>query len=122
MLTVVVRFAAGRAARYAEMEAEGAAMRIVAKALEAFVGDWHWVELHNAELVEPAERVYRISGADTLCGIHLSGPNTARLHDTGAPPEPDCEACLQAGDDGGMAEAVAAAEEIVTAVAVPVRR
>ena len=95
-------------------------MLIVAKALEDFNGDWHWVELHNAELVDPEHRVYRIDGADTICGIHLSGPNTARLHDTGAPAEPDCEACLE-GDGLRPGEMVEIAERITTAVAVPVR-
>jgi hypothetical protein len=72
-------------------------MRIVAKALEDFTGDWHWVDLLNAELVDPELRVYQIDGAQTVCGLVLSGPNTARLHDTGAPPEPDCPACLEGG-------------------------
>ena len=96
-------------------------MRIVAKLLEDFNGDWHWVDLHNAELVDPANRVYRIDGADTVCGIRLSGPNTTRLHDTGAPAEPDCQACL---DGRGLdpAEMVRLAEEIATPVPVPVRR
>lgn len=96
-------------------------MRIVAKALEDFNGDWHWVELRNAELVDPEHRVYRIDGADTLCGIHLSGPNTARLHETGAPSEPDCESCLQGGALD-PAEMVDLAERLTTAVPVVVRR
>ncbi len=95
-------------------------MRIVAKLLEDFNSDWHWVDLHDAELVDPADRVYQISGADTVCGIRLSGPNTTRLHDTGAPPEPDCPACLEGG---GLdpSEMVRLAQELTEAVAVPVR-
>ena len=94
-------------------------MRIVAKLLEDFNGDWHWVELHDPELVDPDLRVYHISGADTVCGIPLSGPNTTRLHETGAPPEPDCEACL---DGGGLdpSEMVRLAQELASAVPVPV--
>jgi hypothetical protein len=90
-------------------------MRIVAKLLEDFNGDWHWVDLHDAELVDAELRVYRITGADTVCGIRLSGPNTTRLHDTGAPPEPDCPACL----DGGAldpSEMVHLAQELATPV------
>ncbi|MBM3140411.1 MAG: hypothetical protein FJZ92_09450 [Chloroflexi bacterium] len=76
----------------------------MAKLLEDFNGDWHWVDLHNAELIDPEQRVYCIDGADTVCGIRLSGPNTTRLHDTGAPPEPDCDGCLDGGglDPGEM--------------------
>lgn len=92
-------------------------MRIVAKALEDFNGDWHWVELHNAELVDPELRIYRIDGADTVCGIRLSGPNTARLHQTGAPSEPDCQACLEGGGDLDPAEMVELANRLTTAVA-----
>jgi hypothetical protein len=94
-------------------------VRIVAKLLEAFNDDWHWVNLHDAELVDASLRVYRISGADTVCGIFLSGPNTTRLHETGAPPEPDCAACL---DGGGLdpSEMVRLAQELATAVPVPV--
>lgn len=96
-------------------------MLIVAKALEDFNGDWHWVELHNAELVDPEQRVFRIDGADTLCGIRLSGPNTARLHETGAPAEPDCEACLEGGglDPAEMVGLAERLTEPVPAVARP---
>ncbi len=80
-------------------------MRIVAKLLEDFNGDWHWVDLKNAREVEGADRVYEFDGASTVCGIRLSGPTRTRLHDTGAPPEPDCPNCLD-GSDGDLSPGV----------------
>lgn len=96
-------------------------MRIVAKALEDFNGDWHWVDLHNAELIDAEQRIYKIDGADTLCGIRLSGPNTTRLHDTGAPPEPDCALCQRdAGPSAGLMAQVDAVVEEAERVPEPV--
>ena len=67
-------------------------MRIVAKALDDFGDDWHWVILHN---VEPrGERRFFTTLVDTICGIHLDeGGVTVTLVDTGAPPEPNCPQC-----------------------------
>jgi hypothetical protein len=98
-------------------------VRIVAKVLEDFNGDWHWVELHDAELIDPELRVYRISGADTVCGIRLSGPNTTRLHETGAPSEPDCEGCLDGGglDPSEMVDLAQRLTEPVRVLARPAR-
>jgi len=70
-------------------------MRIVAKLLEDFSEDWHWVELENPQEMIPEERVFDIDSAQTLCGIFLSGPTRTRLHDTGAPSQPDCPSCLE---------------------------
>ena len=43
-------------------------MRIVAKLLEDFAGDWHWVDLKNAREVDPENRVFEIDGATVgLC-------------------------------------------------------
>lgn len=86
-------------------------MRIVAKLLEDFAGDWHWVDLHNARPVDPEERTFDIDGAGTACGIRLSGPIRTRLHDTGAPPEPDCESCLHEGGSGLSRGVIADIEE-----------
>jgi hypothetical protein len=104
-------------------------MRIVAKLLEDFAGDWHWVELHNAREVGAENRVYEIDGASTACGIRLSGPRRTRLHDTGAPSEPDCENCLHDdGSGGGLSLATrkdieeALGVEVVEPILVPVRR
>ena len=99
-------------------------MRIVAKLLENFNDDWHWVDLKNAEVVDPALRVYHIDRADTVCGIHLSGPNTTRLHDTGAPPEPDCPACLSGGalDPAEMVELAQRITDPVRVLARPITR
>ena len=104
-------------------------MRIVAKLLEDFAGDWHWVELHNAREVDPENRVFEIDGASTACGIRLSGPRRTRLHDTGAPSEPDCENCLHNdGSGGGLSLAArkdieeALGVEVAEPVLVPVRR
>lgn len=102
-------------------------MRIVAKLLEDFAGDWHWVELHNAVEVDPENRVFEIDGASTVCGIRLSGPTRTRLHETGAPSEPDCENCLH-GDGGGLSPAARAdieealGVEVAEPVLVPVER
>jgi hypothetical protein len=104
-------------------------MRIVAKLLEDFAGDWHWVELHNAREVDPESRVFEIDGASTVCGIRLSGPTRTRLHETGAPSEPDCENCLHNdGSGGGLSLAArkdieeALGVEVAEPVLVPVRR
>ena len=70
-------------------------MRIVAKLLEDFSEDWHWVDLENPQEIDHDERVFEIDSAETLCGILLSGPTRTRLHDTGAPPQPDCPSCLK---------------------------
>lgn len=71
-------------------------VRIVAKALDDFGDDWHWVILHDAEAV--AERRYRASSVDTICGIVLDeGSVVVTLHDTGAPDEPNCPQCLGHG-------------------------
>ena len=70
-------------------------MRIVAKLLEDFSEDWHWVELENPQEIAHAERVFEIDSAVTLCVIFLSGPTRTRLHDTGAPSLPDCSSCLE---------------------------
>jgi hypothetical protein len=102
-------------------------MRIVAKLLEDFAGDWHWVELHNAREVDPENRVFEIDGASTVCGIKLSGPTRTRLHDTGAPSEPDCANCLH-GDGSGLSPAARAdieealGVEVAEPVLVPVER
>jgi hypothetical protein len=98
-------------------------MRIVAKLLEDFNGDWHWVDLKNAREVDAEQRVYDIDGASTVCGIRLSGPTRTRLHDTGAPPEPDCPNCLEGGGGGlspGVRRAIEEALEVETEVAEPV--
>jgi hypothetical protein len=101
-------------------------MRIVAKLLEDFNGDWHWVDLKNAREVDPENHVFEIDGADTVCGIRLSGPTRTRLHDTGAPSEPDCPNCLS-GDGSGLSPAARAdieealGVEVAEPVLVPVR-
>jgi hypothetical protein len=101
-------------------------MRIVAKLLEDFNGDWHWVDLKNAREVDPENRVFEIDGAGTVCGIRLSGPTRTRLHDTGAPSEPDCPNCLS-GDGSGLSPAARAdieealGVEVAEPVLVPVR-
>jgi hypothetical protein len=77
--------------------------RIVAKALEDFGDDWHWVILHAARELGPD--TYHASGVSTVCGIWLDeGSVTVTLHDTGAPNEPTCPRCL----DGGLAPSLAA--------------
>ena len=43
--------------------------RIVAKALDDFGDDWHWVILHDAE--PRGERRYWTRLVDTICGIRL---------------------------------------------------
>ena len=100
-------------------------MRIVAKLLEDFNGDWHWVDLKNAREVDPENRVFEIDGAGTVCGIRLSGPTRTRLHDTGAPSEPDCPNCLS-GDSGGLSPGLRREIEealgVETEVAEPITR
>lgn len=71
-------------------------MRIVAKALDDFGDDWHWVILHDAD--ERGPRRYFASRVDTVCGIVLDeGGVTVTLHDTGAPDQPNCPRCLGDG-------------------------
>ena len=98
-------------------------MRIVAKLLEDFAGDWHWVDLVNAVEVDGEDRVFEIDSAMTVCGIHLSGPARTRLHDTGAPSEPDCASCLD-GSEGdlspGVRRQIEEALEVGTEVSEPV--
>ena len=98
-------------------------MRIVAKLLEDFNGDWHWVDLENAREVDPENRVFEIDGAGTVCGIRLSGPTRTRLHDTGAPSEPDCQNCLD-GSGGdispGLRREIEEALGVETEVAEPI--
>ena len=92
-------------------------LRIVAKALEDFGDDWHWVVLHDAEQIE--DRLYRANYVDTLCGIMLDeAPMRVRLHDTGAPDEPNCRRCLNGGLDPALAADIEAA--IQEAEAAPV--
>ncbi|MSQ31379.1 MAG: hypothetical protein EXR64_05055 [Dehalococcoidia bacterium] len=95
-----------------------AEMRIVAKALDDFGDDWHWVILHGAE--PRGERRYFTTLVDTLCGILLDeGGVTVTLVDTGAPDEPNCPRCLTGGTGGGLrAEVERVLEE---AELVPVR-
>ena len=98
-------------------------MRIVAKLLEDFNGDWHWVDLKNAREVDPENRVFEIDEAGTVCGIRLSGPTRTRLHDTGAPSEPDCPNCLEGGGGGispGLQREIEEALGVETEVAEPV--
>lgn len=71
-------------------------MRIVAKALDDFGDDWHWVLLHDA--APQGERRFFASRVDTACGIVLDeGGVVVTLHDTGAPDEPNCPRCLGQG-------------------------
>ena len=94
-------------------------MRIVAKALDDFGDDWHWVILHD---VEPrGERRYYARLVDTICGIVLDeGGAVVTLVDTGAPDTPNCPRCQ--GD--GLSPALRAELERVLeeAEAVPVPR
>ena len=71
-------------------------VRIVAKALDDFGDDWHWVILHD---VEPrGERRYYARLVDTICGIVLDeGGAVVTLVDTGAPDTPNCPRCQGAG-------------------------
>ncbi len=71
-------------------------MRLVAKALDDFGDDWHWVILHD---IEPrGERKFYASRVDTICGIVLDeGGAVVTLHDTGAPDEPNCPRCQGSG-------------------------
>jgi len=71
-------------------------MRIVAKALDDFGDDWHWMILHDAE--EQSARRFFASRVDTVCGIVLDeGGVTVTLHDTVAPDQPNCPRCLGEG-------------------------
>ena len=89
--------------------------RIVAKALEDFGDDWHWVVLHAAVQLEAD--VYRAQGVSTVCGIWLDeGDVTVTLHDTGAPSEPTCRGCLDGGLQPTLAASVREALEAAPAV------
>lgn len=96
-------------------------MRIVAKALDDFGDDWHWVVLHDVE--ERGERRYYASAVDTVCGIILDeGGVVVTLHDTGAPDEPNCPQCLTGGLSPELYAEISEALEVAEAVPVPVRR
>jgi len=77
-------------------------VRVVAKAMEDFGDDWHWVQLHDPEpvgdvrsLAWKAAPSLLCSRVTTGCGIELdAGPVTVTLNDTGAPPRPTCPDCL----------------------------
>ena len=76
-------------------------VRIVAKALDDFGDDWHWVILHGAE--SRGERRYFTTLVDTICGILLDeGGVTVTLVDTGAPDEPNCPRCCGDGIDPAL--------------------
>lgn len=76
-------------------------LRIVAKALDDFGDDWHWVILHDAEA--RGERRYHTHLVDTVCGILLDeGGVVVTLVDTGAPDTPNCPRCQGAGLDPGL--------------------
>ena len=94
-------------------------LRIVAKALEDFGDDWHWVVLHDAEPLE--QRRYRATYVDTLCGIMLDeAPAAVTLHDTGAPDQPTCRRCLDGGlNPVALADVREAAETGAAAPAAP---
>ena len=78
-----------------------AEVRIVAKALDDFGDDWHWVILHDAE--PRGDRRYFTTLVDTVCGILLDeGGVTVTLVDTGAPDEPNCPRCRGEGVDPGL--------------------
>ena len=92
--------------------------RIVAKALDDFGDDWHWVILHAAQELEAD--TYRASGVSTVCGIWLDEGNvTVTLHDTGAPDEPTCPRCLDGGLDPSLAASVREALEVGDTVEAP---
>ena len=86
-------------------------MTIVAKLLDDFGDNWHWVILHD---VDPrSEQQFWASHIDTACGVILDeGGSVAELVDTGAPAEPDCPLCLSGVSPSGNA-AVQVAEEIM---------
>lgn len=66
---------------------------IVAKVLDDFGDDWHWVVLQDAQPVSRGQ--VRAARVVTRCGIELdAGPVVVTLHDTGAPDVPDCPQCL----------------------------
>ncbi len=95
-----------------------AEMQIVAKALEDFGDDWHWVVLHDAE--PRGDRRFYASHVDTICGIILDeGGVVVTLHDTGAPDQPNCPRCLQGGFDPALR--LALEEVLERAEAEPVR-
>ena len=96
-------------------------MRIVAKALEDFGDDWHWVVLHDAE--PRGERRYYASAVDTVCGIVLDESGVVvTLHDTGAPDEPNCPQCRAGGISPSLRADLERALEEAEAVPLPVER
>ncbi len=95
-------------------------MRLVAKALDDFGDDWHWVILHD---IEPqGERRYYASRVDTICGIVLDeGGAMVTLPDTGAPDEPNCPRWQGAGMSPGLRAELERVLEQAEAVPVRVR-
>ena len=94
-----------------------AEVRIVAKALEDFGDDWHWVVLHDAE--QRGDRAYWASSVDTICGIALAeGGVVVTLVDTGAPDSPNCTRCLSEGVSPGLRLALDEALEAARALPV----
>ncbi|MEE2875779.1 MAG: hypothetical protein VYD09_04540 [Chloroflexota bacterium] len=91
-------------------------MTIVAKLLDDFGDNWHWVVLHD---VEPrGESHFWASHIDTICGVILDeGGSVAELVDTGAPDEPDCNMCLSGGS--GLSVSVLQEAEKILEVAIP---
>ena len=76
-------------------------MRLVAKALDDFGDDWHWVILHDVEPRGPKQ--FFAASVDTICGIVLDeGGVVVTLHDTGAPDQPNCPKCLGDGLSPGL--------------------
>ena len=74
---------------------------LVAKALDDFGDEWHWVVLKDAVLLDGSR--FRASRVVTRCGIELdAGPIVVTLHDTGAPDTPTCERCLDVAPGGAM--------------------
>ncbi len=92
-------------------------MRLVAKALDDFGDDWHWVILHDAQPL--GDRNYFASRVDTICGIVLDeGGVTVTLHDTGAPDQPNCPKCLGEGLSPALREELEAVLEAAEAAPV----
>jgi len=74
---------------------------LVAKVLDDFGDDWHWVVLHDAVQVGPQQ--WRSGPIDTVCGLVLDEVGAlVTLYDTGAPDEPNCPACLTGVPSGGL--------------------
>ena len=96
-------------------------IRIVAKALDDFGDDWHWVILHDAEPRGAARYFPRLVA--TICGIHLDeGGVVVTLVDTGAPDAPNCPQCQASGVGPGLRAQIEQVLEEADAVPVPVRR